>query len=558
MPWPFLGPPQQPGEIGRLAQYRVLKQLGQGGMGIVFRAEDEQLRRPAALKVMRPDFAAQEDARSRFLREARAAAALKHDHIVTIYQVGEHDGVPFLAMEFLAGKSLEEWLRPDRRATVAETLNLGKQIARGLAAAHAAGLVHRDIKPANLWLEAPRGRVKILDFGLARITTGELTALTQDGAVLGTPAYMAPEQARGEVVDQRGDLYSMGCVLYRMVTGLLPFQGHTMYAVLAAIATETPPPVRQTNPDVPPRLADLIERLLSKSPGDRPASAQAVFDELQQIEKEFKEAPAAARGEAPASAKTPPDSEPVTRSNAWRLGLVVALGVAGLAVVLGLAWKFSGDGNAPSSAQQPGAAPAPPPVAPPVDLLKLIDLDRDQGKGIWTLGKRGLRGRSDPGDKGKVKFTLVLPWEPPAEYRLKLTVRRLTDEPGALGVGLAHGEARFNMLFDLGEEKFHTGIGAVEGKKLMDRTDGHVGQVLPPRVTMRLACTVEVKKVTVEANGGRIYAWHGDLNTLERPYIQAIHPLMFYGGTGDFGFDEIILEPLGPERGRPYDASKPK
>jgi eukaryotic-like serine/threonine-protein kinase len=192
-PWPFLGPPQAPDEIGRLAQYRVLKLLGQGGMGIVFRAEDEQLRRPAALKVMRPDFAAHEDARARFLREARAAAHLKHDHIVTIYQVGEHDGVPFLAMEFLAGKSLEDWLRPDRRATVAEALTLGKQMARGLAAAHAAGLVHRDIKPANLWLEAPRARVKILDFGLARHTAGELTALTQDGAVVGTPAFMAPE-----------------------------------------------------------------------------------------------------------------------------------------------------------------------------------------------------------------------------------------------------------------------------------------------------------------------------------------------------------------------------
>src|SRR5687767_783577 len=153
--WRFLGPPQAKDEIGRLAQYRVLKQLGQGGMGIVFQAEDERLRRPAALKVMRPDIAAQEDARSRFLREAQAAAKLKNDHIVTIYQVDEHDGVPFLAMEFLTGKSLDEWLRPDRRATAPETLALGKQIARGLAAAHAAGLVHRDIKPANLWLEAP-------------------------------------------------------------------------------------------------------------------------------------------------------------------------------------------------------------------------------------------------------------------------------------------------------------------------------------------------------------------------------------------------------------------
>src|SRR5207248_6897379 len=168
--WEFLSPPQKSGELGRLGQYRILKQLGQGGMGVVFQAEDRQLRRLVALKVMRPDLAAQDQARARFLREARAAAALKHDHIVTIYQVGDDRGVPFLAMEFLAGKSLEEWLRPDRRASIPEAITIAKQIARGLAAAHATGLIHRDIKPANLWLEAPRGRVKILDFGLARLT----------------------------------------------------------------------------------------------------------------------------------------------------------------------------------------------------------------------------------------------------------------------------------------------------------------------------------------------------------------------------------------------------
>src|SRR5205807_4757150 len=140
-------PPEGPDELGRLAHYRVVNLLGQGGMGLVFEAEDMHLRRPTALKVMLPDMAAQAKARARFLREARAAAALKHDHIVTIYQVGEDRGVPFLAMEFLTGKSLEEWLRPDRRASIPEALTIAKQIARGLAAAHEAGVIHRDIQP---------------------------------------------------------------------------------------------------------------------------------------------------------------------------------------------------------------------------------------------------------------------------------------------------------------------------------------------------------------------------------------------------------------------------
>ena len=218
----------------------------------------------------------------------RRRGALKHDNIVTIYQVGDEQGIPFLAMEFLRGKSLEEWLRPDRRASLAEALTIGKQIARGLGAAHDVGLIHRDIKPANLWLEAPHGRVKILDFGLARKTAGEFTELTQQGAMLGTPAFMSPEQRGAETVDPRTDLFSVGCVLYRMVTGRLPFQGNTILAVLSALAAETPPPARLLNPEVPPGFSALIARLLSKDAGSRPASASVLLDELIDIEREGK------------------------------------------------------------------------------------------------------------------------------------------------------------------------------------------------------------------------------------------------------------------------------
>ena len=310
-----IGPAPASGPTVQIAQYRILKQLGRGGFGVVYQAEDIQLHRLAALKVMRPDHAAHDESRARFIREAQAAAALKHDHIVTIYQVGEEKGVPFLAMELLAGKSLDEWLRPDRRATVAETLLISKQIARGLAAAHAAGLVHRDIKPANLWLEAPRGRVKILDFGLARLAAN-YTQLTEDGSILGTPAFMAPEQARGGSVDHRCDLFSVGCVLYRMLTGRLPFQGETTYAVLTAIASETPQPAIRIRSEIPQRISDLVDRLLAKNPNDRVQSAQEVFDELTSIEKELNPLPLPPPLVA-AVAKRPPRVW-------WTLGLTAA------------------------------------------------------------------------------------------------------------------------------------------------------------------------------------------------------------------------------------------
>jgi serine/threonine protein kinase len=164
----FLGPPEAPDELGRLGPYRVLSVLGAGGMGVVFRAEDPQLNRPVALKAMLPTAAGAESGRQRFLREARAAAAIKHDHVVSVYQVGEDRGVPFLAMEFLEGEPLDKRLRREGKLPLAEVLRFGREIALGLAAAHKRGLIHRDSKPANLWLEAETGRIKVLDFGLAR------------------------------------------------------------------------------------------------------------------------------------------------------------------------------------------------------------------------------------------------------------------------------------------------------------------------------------------------------------------------------------------------------
>jgi WD40 repeat protein/serine/threonine protein kinase len=278
----LLAPPQAPDELGRLGAYRVLKVLGAGGMGIVFQAEDLHLKRLVALKAMLPAMAANASGRRRFLLEAQAMAAVAHDNIVNIYQVGEERGLPYMVMPFLKGETLEGRLRRERALPLAEVLRIGREIAEGLAAAHAQDLIHRDIKPANVWLEAGSGRVKILDFGLTR-AANDATHLTQSGAVVGTPAYMAPEQAEGGTVDARSDLFSLGCVLYRMCTGRAAFRGDNVMTVLRSLALEVPPPPAQLNNQLPPLLSDLVVRLLHKDPAGRPVSARVVIETLEQV-----------------------------------------------------------------------------------------------------------------------------------------------------------------------------------------------------------------------------------------------------------------------------------
>ncbi|HEV3255835.1 MAG TPA: serine/threonine-protein kinase, partial [Gemmataceae bacterium] len=280
----FLAPPQAADELGRLGGYRVLHVLGSGATGVVFVAEDLQLQRRVALKVIRPAPDAGDLVRQRFLREARAAAVIDHENIVTIYQVGEDRGVPFLAMKLLQGETLDERLKREGQLLVHEVVRIGREIAEGLAAAHEQGLIHRDIKPANLFLEAGNGRVKIVDFGLARAASHDLQ-LTKTGTVVGTPAYMSPEQARGIRVDHRSDLFSMGCVLYRMCTGRTPFQAEDTLGMLTALAQDQPAPIKAFNPTVPAELVGLIARLLAKVPEARPQNAQSVAATLGAIEE---------------------------------------------------------------------------------------------------------------------------------------------------------------------------------------------------------------------------------------------------------------------------------
>jgi hypothetical protein len=265
-------PPAGPDEIGRIADYRILKPLGEGGMGSVYLAEDTKLNREVALKFLLPSVAASQHGKVRFLREARAAAGIRHENVIVIYQVDEVGGVPFIAMERLKGFTLDDWVRKKGVPPLAQSVRIVREMLAGLHAAHEQGLVHRDIKPANVWLEAPKGKVRLLDFGLAVRSDGD-QRVTQAGAVMGTPAYMSPEQAHGQAVDLRSDLFSVGVVLYRLCTGKMPFTGDSQIEILMSVCKDEPPPPRQLNPDLPAWLDALVVRLLAKDPAGRPASA---------------------------------------------------------------------------------------------------------------------------------------------------------------------------------------------------------------------------------------------------------------------------------------------
>ena len=276
----FLGPSEKADSLGRLGHYEILEVVGRGGMGIVLRGFDEKLLRVVAIKVMAESLASSTAARRRFTREAQAAAAVCHDHIVTIHAVEEANGLPYLVMHFVAGMSLQDRIDRGKPLQLAEILRIGMQTASGLAAAHAQGLIHRDIKPANILLENGIERVKITDFGLAR--AADDASLTQSGVVAGTPQYMAPEQARGESVDQRADLFSLGSVLYAMCTGRAPFRASGTMAVLNRVCNEMPSPIREASPEVPDWLVTIIEKLHAKNPADRYQTAREVADVLGQ------------------------------------------------------------------------------------------------------------------------------------------------------------------------------------------------------------------------------------------------------------------------------------
>ncbi len=245
----LLSPASHPEMLGRIGRYDVERLIGSGGMGVVFKAYDTELNRPVAVKLLAPYLAGSGSARNRFAREARAAAAVVDDHVVPIHNVETDNEHPFLVMKFIAGGSLQQRIDREGPLELCEVLRIGMHAAKGLAAAHAQGLIHRDVKPSNILLDEGVDRALLTDFGLARATDD--ASLTRSGFHPGTPHYMSPEQVRGEAIDARSDLFGLGCVIYAMCTGHPPFRSETSYAVLRRITDDTPRPIRETNASVP-------------------------------------------------------------------------------------------------------------------------------------------------------------------------------------------------------------------------------------------------------------------------------------------------------------------
>ena len=275
-----------------LGHYRILREIGAGGMGVVYQAEDTTLGRHVALKILPPELAADEERRARFAREARAVAALNHPNIVTVHSVEESGGTHFITMELVQGKTLAELL-PPQGVALGRFFEIAIPLADAVAAAHQQGITHRDLKPANVMIGAD-GRVKVLDFGLAKGLAGQghpagefpTRSETQAGHTVGTPAYMSPEQAQGERVDARSDIFSLGIVFYEMLTGRRPFEGSNPASVISAILRDMPRPVSELQPAVPRALARLVDRCLAKNPVDRFQSALDLRHSLEEVKQD--------------------------------------------------------------------------------------------------------------------------------------------------------------------------------------------------------------------------------------------------------------------------------
>jgi serine/threonine-protein kinase len=334
----FLEPANGPDLLGRLGGYEVLKIIGRGGMGVVLKGFDPDLKRSVAIKVLSPHLACSSLAKKRFAREAQAAAAIVHPNVVAIYQVQASGRLPFLVMPLVGGESLAQRLAAKGTLELTEILRIGMQAAAGLAAAHEQGLVHRDVKPANILLEKGVERAVLTDFGLA--CAADDVALTRWGIIAGTPEYMSPEQARGEPLSGRSDLFSLGCVLYEMATGVSPFRAASTIATLRRVVDDAPQPMASLNPELPPWFCAVVDRLLQKDPADRFNSAQEVSDLLENC---------LAHLQQPAVAPLPASLLPQTTGRlrnfiSWKgvIAVLATLGVALLGMFLGQAPEAAG------------------------------------------------------------------------------------------------------------------------------------------------------------------------------------------------------------------------
>jgi serine/threonine protein kinase len=339
---PWLDATDDPNMLGRFGGYEIAGVIGEGGMGIVLKGHEPSLNRYVAIKMLAPHLASNGAARQRFSREAQAAAAVLHENVIAIHRVDESQGLPYLVMPYIGGVSLQKRIDQEGPLPVPAILRIARQIAAGLAAAHAQGLVHRDVKPANILLERGVDRVTLTDFGLARAVDD--ATLTRSGVIAGTPQYMAPEQARGEAIDGRSDLFSLGSVMYAMCTGRAPFRAETPFGILRRISDDEPRPIREINPMIPEWLETIVRKLHAKLPGDRYQSPGALAELLEHCLAHVQQPTRVPLPEIPEVVVA--QQEETSRSDAaretrrrWR---AVALSLVGFALVAAIAlhnWK---------------------------------------------------------------------------------------------------------------------------------------------------------------------------------------------------------------------------
>jgi len=357
----FLSASDDPTMLGRLGEYDILEIIGRGGMGVVFKGFQKELHRCVAVKVLAPHLAQSAAARRRFEREAQATAAVVHPHVMAIHSVAANVKLPYLVMPFIPCESLQQRLDRLGPLDIKDVLRIGMQAALGLAAAHSQGLVHRDVKPANILLETNVDRVMLTDFGLARAVDD--ATLTRTGIIAGTPQYMSPEQANGDGVDHRSDLFSVGSVLYAMCTGRPPYRADTTFGVLRRIRESTPRRICEINPEIPEWLERVIWKLLEKSPGDRIQSAVDIATILEQCLAHVQQPlttqlPDVIRSWPTAAAPDLPATAPAATYASWRKILLVAA-VVSLLIVIAVTLNQNPSSNQPGSDAESATVPAP-------------------------------------------------------------------------------------------------------------------------------------------------------------------------------------------------------
>ena len=454
-----------------ISHYKILEKLGEGGMGVVYKAEDLKLQRPVALKFLPARALGDTKAKERFLREARAAAALQHPNICTVHEIGEEDGQTFIVMAYIEGRELTEEIR-EGPLPISRAVDLATQIAQGLQEAHNNGTVHRDVKPANIMVTS-RGRAVVMDFGLAQLASSK-AKLTREGSTVGTSAYMSPEQMGGETVDRRTDIWALGVVLYEMLAGALPFRGEYEQAIQYSIVYEAPEPLREARPDVPTDIENIISKILEKKPAERYQQLGDLIADLQAA-RTASGTPVATPAATGSSVATGSPAGPATtpQPTSRRTFYLAAAALAVVAIALTAWFTRAPDARAPESTKSKMTMPAGMRDQPSVAVMPFVNVSGNPDSDYFSdgmtdelinsLGRvRGLRviGRSsvfrlkDRGlDVGEIGEMLSV------DSVLEGTVR------------MADGRTRITAQLINVEDGFQLWSGQFEDMKMMDAFD---------------------------------------------------------------------------------------